>query len=58
MEKKTKLDYLDWDVIVNYMDAELRTEIHEQLAPCSKQEFLCLYEARHIEKYGEDFIIN
>lgn len=48
-------DY-DWLAIVALMDDELREQVHAELAPCSKQEFLTRYKELHFEKYGEEFV--
>ena len=33
----------DFDVTVNYMDDEIRERIHNELAPCTEQEFFDAY---------------
>lgn len=33
----------DWEVIVIFMDDELREEIHSELAPCTELDFLTRY---------------
>lgn len=62
MGKVTKVmlnDYIvDFDVAVNMMDAEICEEIHEEIAPCTEQEFVDEYLKRHKAKYGENFMIN
>ena len=35
------------------MDAELMEELHNKIAPCTKQEFFDEYAKRHFEKFGE-----
>ena len=47
-----------FDVAVQLMDDEIRETLHNDLAPCSDQEFFTAYEAAHLAKYGEPFIIN
>ena len=39
------IDYInkDWDNIVSYMDDDAREEVHSELAPCNKLEFLKRY---------------
>lgn len=32
-----------WDAIVNYMDDEIREQVHAELAPCTNEEFLKRY---------------
>lgn len=52
------LNCYKWDEIVNYMDDEIREELHNAIAPCDDVTFLMWYLAKHAEKYGEDFQIN
>lgn len=51
------IDIKYFDAAVNLMDDDLREEIHNDLAPCTEEEFLREYEKRHLEKYGEEFQI-
>lgn len=44
--------------VVHYMDDELREEIHAEMAPCEAQAFCDEYARRHMEKYGQEWIIN
>lgn len=46
------------DLIANYMDDEIREQVHHELAPCTAQEFVDRYCKLHKEKFGEDFCIN
>ena len=48
----------NWESIVNLMDDEIRESVHADLAPCTDEEFLEEYKQRHLEKYGEEFIVN
>lgn len=41
-----------------YMDDEIREEVHRELAPCTNEEFMEEYKKRHMEKFGEEFIVN
>ncbi len=52
------LDRLHWSVIEQYMDDDLREELHFKLAPCTNEVFLLSYVEKHAEKYGTDFVIN
>ena len=45
----------NFDAAVELMDDELREQIHEELAPCTEEEFLEAYKAAHLAKYGEEF---
>lgn len=47
----------NWDMIVSYMDDEIRESIHNEIAPCSNGDFLLAYCKAHSEKYDEDFSI-
>lgn len=40
-------------IAANYMDDELREQLHEALAPCGEEEFLAAYSVAHYEKIGE-----
>lgn len=42
-----------WDVIANAMDDETREAVHNELAPCTEQEFL----TRYLERATDDLII-
>lgn len=48
---------VDFDVVVNMMDDEIREKLHSELAPCADQEFVDAYVAAHEAKYGEQFEI-
>lgn len=43
---------LDYDNAVNYMDDELCAVLHDELSPCSEQEFFTAYEQAHYDKFG------
>jgi len=49
---------VDFDAVVQLMDDEIREEIHQELVPCTKQEFVDAYVQRHREKFGEEFTVN
>lgn len=48
---------VDFDAAVNLMDDELRERLHDELAPCSNQEFLDAYIKAHAERFDEDFVV-
>lgn len=49
-------DYqLDFDAAVNLMDDEIREGLHNEIAPCTEQEFFTAYEDAHEAKYGEEW---
>lgn len=51
------LGYYGMDQIVDYMDDEIREDVHNYMAPCSDLEFIKEYSKRHLEKHGEEFTI-
>ena len=44
---------VDFEAAVMYMDDDIREEIHNELAPCTEQEFFDEYSKRHVGKFGE-----
>lgn len=49
---------VDFDACVNLMDDEIREALHNEMAPCTEQEFLDAYIEAHAAKYnGEEFQI-
>ena len=42
-----------FETAVMYMDDEIREVLHQELAPCSEQEFFTAYEKEHLNKFGE-----
>ena len=48
-------DEVDFDLAVALMDDEIRERLHNELAPCSRQDFFDAYCDAHEEKYGEEF---
>lgn len=47
---------IDFDAAVNLMDDDIREDLHQEMAPCSEQEFFDAYCKRHKEVFGEDFV--
>ena len=47
-----------YDAAVALMDDEISEAVHADLAPCTEQEFLAEYMARHEQKYGVPFVVN
>jgi hypothetical protein len=47
------LEQVAWDVIVNYMDDDIRQAVHDELAPCSDLDFL----NRYLQLSDDDLII-
>ena len=49
---------VDFDACVNLMDDDIRETVHDELSPCTEQEFVDRYCELHAEKYnGEEFNI-
>lgn len=46
---------INFDAAVMLMDDEIREALHEDMAPCTDQDFFSAYEARHEAKYGEEW---
>lgn len=46
---------VDFEAAVNLMDDDLREELHDEMAPCSDQEFADAYAKAHEERFGEQF---
>lgn len=44
-----------WNEAVDFMDDEIREELHMELAPCTEQEFFTAYEKAHEERFGEEW---
>lgn len=46
---------IDFDAAVELMDSEIREAVHDEMAPCSEQEFFDAYCEAHEAKHGEGF---
>lgn len=46
-----------YEMAVSFMDDSIRERLHEELSPCTDQEFLEAYMAEHEKKYGKPFEI-
>lgn len=46
---------INFAAAVQLMDDEIREQLHEDLAPCTDQEFFTAYEKAHAAKYGEEW---
>lgn len=44
-----------WDAAVMLMDEDIREALHNEMAPCTEQEFFAAYEIAHEAKYGEEW---
>lgn len=49
---------VDFQASVNYMDDEIRERLHEELSPCTNQEFFDAYAKAHKEKFHEEWFLN
>ena len=49
---------IDYDVAVAMMDDEIRERLHNEIAPCTEQEFFTAYADAHKEQFGEDWILD
>lgn len=48
----------DFEVVINFMEDELREQLHMELAPCTEQEFFDAYAKAYEEKYGEEWFLS
>ena len=39
-------DFINWDIVAQYMDDDTREEVHAYFAPCTEEEFLTEYLRR------------
>lgn len=53
LEQQKEEILLKWDTIINFMNDEIREQVHAELAPCTELEFL----KRYLELANEDIII-
>lgn len=49
---------IDYEVSVTMMDDEVRENLHNEIAPCTEQEFFDAYAAAHKEQFGEYWILD
>lgn len=52
-EAKELLNKISLDGLTNYMDDEIRKDVHSQYAPCDELTFVAAYLEKHFNKYGE-----
>ena len=48
---------VDYAAAVEMMDDDLREQLHQEMAPCTNQEFFDAYVKAHAAKFGEKFQI-
>lgn len=46
---------INFDAAVNFMDDEIREMLHEEIAPCTDQEFFDAYCKAHEDKFDEEW---
>lgn len=46
---------IDFEAAAQLMDADIREQVHADLAPCTEQEFFNAYEQAHAAAYGEEW---
>lgn len=46
---------LNYDITVQFMDSEIREQLHSELSPCTEQEFFTAYETLHEDEFGEEW---
>lgn len=46
---------INFDAAVNIMDDDIREMLHEEIAPCTDQEFFDAYCKAHEERFGEEW---
>lgn len=46
---------INFDAAVNCMDDEIREMLHEEIAPCTDQEFFDAYCKAHEDKFDEEW---
>ena len=45
---------VNFEAAAELMDDELREELHQELAPCTAQEFFDAYAKAYAEKFGKE----
>lgn len=58
MVKNAWNNEIDFDAAVEMMEDEIRERLHNEIAPCTEQEFFDAYAAAHKEQFGEDWILD
>lgn len=46
---------VDFDAAVQMMDDDIRETLHDELAPCTEQEFFNAYCKAYEDKFGEEW---
>lgn len=45
----------EFEYTIEYMHDEIRERLHDELAPCTEQEFFTAYENEHEKFFGEEW---
>lgn len=45
----------EFEYTIEYMNDEIRERLHDELAPCTEQEFFTAYENEHEKVFGEEW---
>lgn len=51
-------EMVSFETALSLMDEQIREDLHQELAPCTDQEFVDAYIERHLEKFGEEFTVS
>lgn len=46
---------INFDAAVNFMDDEIREMLHQEIAPCTDQEFFNAYCKAHEDRFDEEW---
>ena len=49
---------INYDIAILLMNDDIRERLHDDLAPCTDQEFFNEYANAHLKRYGEPWILN
>jgi hypothetical protein len=49
---------LDYESAVQYMNDDIREQLHNELSPCTEQEFFTAYENEHEKVYNEEWVLS
>ena len=55
MKVKIYNDEVDFNTLINLMDDKIREKVHNEIAPCTEQEFINRYIEEHEKKYKKKF---
>lgn len=55
MKVKIYNDEVEYIILALLMDDEIREKVHNEIAPCTRQELIDRYIEEHEKKYGKKF---